>query len=425
MGRTFRHTAVTFVLATVVTALSAQTPQRQLTVDAIYHPERRVDFSGVPAPDLTWLDDETYVTTRGGGRGVEWIRVAADSGSAAPLFDPAQMEAALASVQGVSRDEAARLARSTDLTFDTGRAGVLLTIVDDLYYYDIARRRASRLTTAAGVEEEATFSPDGRWVAFVRANNLFVVDIASRRERAITRDGSAEILNGKLDWLYQEEIYGRGRFRAYWWSPDSTSLAFLQLNERPVPEYTVVNHLPYRPELEVTDYPKAGDPNPGVKLGIGRVAGGDPRWVDAAAYAKTDFLIVNVDWTPDSKQVIHQVQDREQTWLDLNLADASSGRARRLLRETTKAWVNENGNPVWLKDGSFLWLSERSGFKHLYQFKTDGTLVRQVTTGRWDVRSLYGVDERNGLVYFPSSERSAIGTDVYRIKLDGTGMTRL
>ena len=412
-------------MAGIVAALSAQTPQRQLTVDAIYHPERRVDFSGVPGPDITWLDDATYVTTRRGGRGVEWIRVTADSGAAAPLFDPAQMESALASVQGVSPDEAGRMARSSDLTFDTAHTGVLLTIVDDLYYYDVNGRRASRLTTAAGVEEEATFSPDGRSVAFVRANNLFVVDVASRRERALTRDGSPEILNGKLDWLYQEEIYGRGRFRAYWWSPDSTSVAFLQLDERPVPEYTVVNHLPYRPELEVTDYPKAGDPNPTVKLGIGRVAGGDPRWVDTSAYARTEFLIVNVGWTPDSTQVVHQVQDREQTWLDLNLADASSGRPRRVLRETTKAWVNENGNPIWLRDGSFLWASERSGFKHLYQYAVDGTLHRQVTNGRWEVRTIYGVDETNGVVYFTAPERHAISTDIYRARLDGSGMTRV
>jgi len=425
MTRAFRSTAIALVLAIAGTAISAQGPQRQLTVDAIYHPERRVDFSGIPAPDITWLDDAAYVTTRRGARGVEWIRVAADSGTATPLFDQAQMEAALAAVQGVSRDEAGRMARSTDLTFNTPRTGVLLTIVDDLYYYDITGRRASRLTTAAGVEEEATFSPDGRTVAFVRANNLIVVDIASRRERAITRDGSAEILNGKLDWLYQEEIYGRGRFRAYWWSPDSASLAFLQLNERPVPEYTVVNHLPYRPELEVTDYPKAGDPNPTVKLGIGRIAGGDPRWVDVDAYARSEFLIVNVDWTPDSKQVVHQVQDREQTWLDLNLADASTGRTRRVLRETTKAWVSENGNPIWLRDGSFLWASERNGFRHLYHYAVDGTLRRQVTSGRWEVRTIYGVDETNGAVYFSAPERHSISTDIYRARLDGSGMTRV
>jgi dipeptidyl-peptidase-4 len=425
MMRILRMSVLAVACAGLGITLGAQTPQRQLTVDAIYHPERRVDFSGVPAPDITWLDDTTYVTTRRAARGVEWVRVTADTGAATPLFDHEQMQKALASLRGVASDEAGRLARSNELTFNAAHTGVLLTIVDDLYYYDIPARRAARLTTADGVEEEATFSPDGRFVAFVRANNLHVVDVAGSRERAITTDGSHEILNGKLDWLYQEEIYGRGRFRAYWWSPDSGSVAFLQLNEKPVPEYTIVDHLPYRPALEVTDYPKAGDPNPIVRLGVGRVSGGDVRWVDTAAYAKTEILIVNVDWSPDSKQVVHQVQDREQTWLDLNLGDASTGRPRRVLRETTKAWVNENGNPIWLKDGSFLWASERSGFKHLYHYGVDGTLRRQVTTGRWEVRSIYGVDEASGFVYFTAPERHPISTDIYRARLDGGALTRL
>ena len=102
----------------------------------------------------------------------------------------------------------------------------------------------------------------------MRGNNLHTVDIAGRQERALTTDGSSYLLNGKLDWLYQEEIYGRGRFRGYWWSPDSTRIAFLQLDERPVPEYTVADDIPYRQSVEVTDYPKAGDPNPLVKLGV-------------------------------------------------------------------------------------------------------------------------------------------------------------
>src|SRR5688500_5794527 len=371
---------------------AAQSPQRLLTVDAIYHPERRVDFTGSPAADITWLDASTYLTSRREGRGVQWIKVDSASGRTAPLFDTARLEAALAALPGVTRDEASLVARSNDVTFNPAHGGALVTIADDLYAYDFGADKATRLTVGAGTEEEATFSPDGRVVAFIRANNLHVVDIATQKELSLTTDGSAEILNGKLDWLYQEEIYGRGRFRAYWWSPDSSRLAFLQLNERPVPEYTVVDHIPYRPAVEITDYPKAGDPNPTVRLGIARVAGGEPAWVDLAAYSALEFLIVNVGWTPDSRQVVHQVQDREQTWLDLNLADASRGTTRRVLRETTKAWVNENGNPVWLDDGSFLWLSERSGFKHLYQYKPDGTQLRQITSGRWDVRTFYGID---------------------------------
>ena len=425
MARASRTPVLLLVFAALCATLGAQAPPRRLTVDEIYHPQRRVDFSGAPSTDITWVDASTYAVPARQGRGVEWQKVDAVSGRATPLFDADRMEMALAALPGVTREESALLARSGDLTFNPARTVALLTIDDDLYVYDFASGAATRLTTGAGTEEEATFSPDGRRVAFVRGHNLFVVSVGSREERALTTDGSPEILNGKLDWLYQEEIYGRGRFRAYWWSPDSSHLAFLQLNERPVPEYTVVDHIPYRPILEVTDYPKAGDPNPTVRVGIAGAAGGAVRWVDLGEYGNSDILVVNVDWTPDSRGVIHQVQDREQTWLDLKVADASTGAPRRVLRETTKAWVNENGNPVWLQDGSFLWLSERSGFKHVYHYRPDGTQVRQVTTGPWEVRSLYGVDRANGLVYFTANERSGIDTDIYRVRLDGSAFQRV
>ena len=257
----------------------------------------------------------------------------------------------------------------------------------------------------------------------------YAVDVSGSRERALTSDGNKELFNGQLDWLYQEEVYGRGNFQGFWWSPDSSRVAFLRLDERPVPEYTVTDHIPYRPELEVTDYPKAGDPNPLVRLGIVAADGGAVTWTDANRYASAEPLIVEVSWTPDSRYVEHQVQDREQTWLDMNLADVSNGRTRTLLRETTKAWVNNLGSPVWLKDGSFLWLSERTGFKHLYRYRDRGTgeatLVGAVTSGRWDVKTFHGVDEAKGLVYFSSPEPSALDLQVYRIGLDGSNRTRL
>jgi len=419
-----KRTALCLGVLGMTATLAAQS-KGLLTVDSIYHPDRRANFSGAPQSDLTWLDAATYVVFQQSGSRYEWLKVDAASGKTSPLFDADKMETALASLPGVTRTEAGLIARSSELTFNPARSGAVVTIDDDLYFYDVPAAKASRLTSTSGTEEEATFSPDGQFIAFVRANNLYAVDLATQKERALTSDGGREILNGKLDWLYQEEIYGRDRFRGYWWSPDSARVAFLQLDERSVPEYTVVDHIPYRPTLEVTDYPKAGDPNPAVKLGVAKVSGGTPVWIDLAAYASADPLIVNVDWTPDARHVVNQIQDREQTWLDLNLADADTGRVRTLLRETTKAWVNENGNPVWLKDGSFLWFSERSGFKHLYRVGASGAVLNQVTSGRWDVRTFYGVDQGEGLLYFAASERSPLGTDIYRIKIDGSGLTRL
>ncbi|MBI4887775.1 MAG: S9 family peptidase [Acidobacteria bacterium] len=412
-------------LAALPPAVSAQATRRTLTLDAIYDPDLRVDFSGAPATNPRWIDNDTWLQVRRVNGRPEWLRVDAVSGASSALFDPARMEAALAAIPGVAPEEAAARVRANDLVFNPRWTGALLDVHQDLFFYDFARGTATRLTMVSGPEEEATFSPDGARVAFVRANNLYVVDLGTQKEVALTTDGSRELLNGKLDWLYQEEIYGRGRFRGYWWSPDSSRLAFLQLDERPVPEYTVVDDLTYRPVVEVTDYPKAGDPNPLVRLGVVRVSGDAPVWLQLDAYAADEILIVDVDWVPDSKGVAFQVQDREQTWLDLNLGDVSSGGRTRVLRETTPAWVNANGSPTWLKDRSFLWFSERGGFKHLYRYGRDGTLLGRVTDGRWDVRTLYGVDEERRFVYFDAGIRRHIDTDLYRIGLDGQNLTRL
>ena len=426
MAPAFRLLACVCLAAAALASVTlAQAPPRELTVDVIYDPEARVDFSGAPPTNLRWMDEAKYLQMRRAGRRVEWLVADAATGQTSPLFDAERMEDALAALPGMTREIAEEHARSDDLTFNPSRTAALITIDDDLYFYDFSAGRATRLTSTAGAEEEATFSPNGRAVAFVRANNLHTVDVGSRQERALTNDGASYLLNGKLDWLYQEEIYGRGRFRGYWWSPDSTRLAFLQLDERPVPEYAVADDIPYRQTVEVTDYPKAGDPNPLVKLGVVPAAGGAVAWVEGRDYLPADMLIVDVDWAPNSRGVVYQVQDREQTWLDVNVAEPASGDSRRLFRETTKAWVNANGSPTWLKDGSFLWLSERSGFKHLYHYRADGTLVRQVTDGRWEIRSLYGVDEAKGLVYFDAGARRHIDTDIFRIGLNGGGMTRV
>jgi dipeptidyl-peptidase-4 len=414
----------TLIALSLCVALPALGQQRSLSVDLIYHPDRRVDFGGAPATDMTWLDASNYVVASRARQPVEWLKVNAVTGQSTRLYDPSALEKALAAVQGLDKEDVAGIVRSGGLALNSEATAGLLAAGDDLFVFEFASGRLDRLTTKSGAEEEATFSPDGRSVAFVRGNNLHVVGVRDRKEKQLTKDGGPQILNGKLDWLYQEEIYGRGRFRSYWWSPDSSKLAFLRLDETLVPEYTVADEIPYRPRLEVTDYPKAGDPNPLVALGVAGIGGGI-EWIELDKYKSSEFLIVDVDWTTDSKHVVHQVQNREQTWLDLNLSDSSSGKTRTLFRETTKAWVDPYGSAQWLKDGSFLWLSARNGFKHVYHYGGDGVLKRQVTTGPWEVRALYGVDQASGLVYFTSPERSSTDVDIYRVALDGSRKTRL
>ena len=428
MNRWLRHRAAA-ALAGLLLAGSAAAQQRLLTIDEIYHPDRRVDFGGDVPAGLAWISDTHYVQVeRGAGGAANLQAVDAATGAAAPLLDAAALERALAGLPGMSAGAARRAVRDPRFTWNGDYTAAVMRISNDLYYVD--RRsaddpRVRRLTRGPAAESMPAFSPDGRMVAFVRGHDLAVVDVDTGREWALTEGGEGgRLLNGELDWVYQEEIYGRGNFKGFWWSPDSSRIAYLETDESPVEAFTVVDHLPYRLRLEQTRYPKAGDRNPLVRLGVVPAAGGDTVWADLDRYTPTDMLLVSVGWTPGG-EVVFQVQNREQTWLDLNRADPATGAATRLFRETSPAWVAVHGAPLWLEDGTFLWLSERTGWKHLYHYAADGALVRQVTDGEWELRTLHGVDEEAGRAYFSGTRRSPIGSDVYRVDLDGGNLTRL
>jgi dipeptidyl-peptidase-4 len=427
--------AAALLLLLAVSALAQDvktTPQpkptiRELTLENVFDPKQRVSFGGTPQFGFTWLDDKTFAWPRTEeGKVVEQAVIESETGSKRVLFNAAKLEAAAKKVTGVSAEEAANFAKQRGWTFSPNKKSVLLTINNDIYLYTFDSDSMTRLTSTPGEKEEVAFSPDGRMVSFVRENNIYVVDVAAQRQRQLTTDGTADIQNGILDWVYQEEVYGRGNFRAYWWSPDSSRITYLQLDERPVKHFAVVDHIPYQQNVESELYPKAGAPNPIAKLFVVNAGGSAPREISTESYSGADFLIVLVDWAPDSSKVIYQIQNREQTWLDLNAADVRGGAApKTLLRDATKAWVEPTDNPVWLKDGSFLWLSERTGFKHLYQYAADGKLIRQITNGPWEVRTLHGIDPANDWIYFSGTERSVLGSDIYRIHLDGTGIKRL
>jgi dipeptidyl-peptidase 4 len=419
------------LLATVFLALATQSLKAQnklLTIDDIFDPVKKVNFNGTTTT-IRWLKDGNHylLTNEASRRDVPRLqKVNAATGEAVPFFDAAKMQAAFAALPGVTAENAKQLANRGNYDLNPAETAVLINWSNDLFYYEFGSERAIRLTNGPEEEVGAEFSPDGRMVSFVRGNNLYVEDLSmQRRERALTSDGSEKILNGRLDWVYQEELYGRGNFGAYWWSPDSTTIAFLRFDENPVPEFTVVDHIPYNQNVEITPYPKAGDPNPIVKLGIVSAAGGDIRWVDTFKYQPADLLISRVAWSPDSKKLVYQAQNREQTFLDVNFADSHDGKSTNVIHETSKAWVAINEDPIWLKDGSFIWASERNGWEHLYQYSADGKLLRQITDGKWEVRSIEGVDEGNGYIYFTATEHSHIAPNGYRVKLDGTGLTRL
>ncbi len=401
-------------------------PGKRLTLEDLYHPDQKVDFSGRPPTNLRWIDAGRYLQSRRNPdtRETEWVLVEADTGAMQPFLDTSKAKKAIAAIPGVDEGRVARLLSPDAERLSPARDALLVTIARDLWVVRFDSETALRITSTPEVdEEEAAFSPDGKRVAFVADNDLFVGDAVAGGATRLTNDGSENVLNGKLDWIYQEEIYGRGTFRSFWWSPDSRNIAFLRLDQTGVPLYTLVDDTRHDFKVETSPYPRPGETNPSVRLRIAGASSGEVRDVDLTAYAQFEPLVVDVSWSPDNR-LVYQVQDREQVWLELRLCAADASGDTLLVRETTPAWVERTDSPTWLADGTFLWFSERSGWKHLYRYR-GATCLGPVTQGEWEVRDLHGVDEARSLVYFSGTERSHIGSDVYLIGLDGRGLRRL
>jgi dipeptidyl-peptidase-4 len=426
---------------------------KPITFETVHGPHK-VDFGGSPVSGLAWLQDgEHYLQVRDG----RLYKVHAASGRSSLYIDPNKLAEGLMHVPAMTKKDAESLSQRTSFQMSPDHAAVLLDYESDLYYATIDGATAVRLTSSPGREKYAAFDPQGRFVAFVRDSNLYVVDIATQTERALTTDGGGTIRNGEADWVYYEEVFSR-RWKVFWWSPDSSCIAFYRTDDAPVPRFTVVNNVPQQQQVETTAYPRAGEPNPTVTLGIVSVAGGPVRWADLDAYSEGAFLITGAGWLPDSEKVYFFVQDRAQTWLDINTVSKDGGAPKRLLRETTKAWVEPPDTLCFLADGSrvadvspvirgrdaldtkeqgqdalvtsvgdasFLLSSERTGWKHLYLYDKEAKLKHAVTSGEWEARKVHYVDERNGWVYFTGTLDSHIAENLYRAKLDGSAIERL
>ncbi len=414
-----------FIGGAVLLSGLATAQQKKLSLEEIYSPDReaRVDFDGSP-PQVRWLDEARYLE-RAEGESEPWYVVDAKSGERRVFFGSAAMEKALLELPGIADEDAKALSLSTSLELTEDGQSLLLNHANDLFVYDLEKERAARITHDPDPEVGAEWSPDRRFVSFVRGHDVYLVDVGSGRERRLTEGGNSELLYGRLDWVYQEEIYGRGNFKGYWWSPDSSHIALLRLDESPVREFTVIDHIPTELEREVTNYPKAGSPNPKVALGVIPAAGGETVWLDTRRWEPIEHLIVRVAWHPDGERLYFQLQDREQRWLELISADPATGETEVVLREESPAFVQVNGEPIWLDDGTFLWLSERSGFKHLYHYEANGELLRQLTRGEWEIANVEGVDENGGRVYFSGTADGPTEQHVYRVSLTGGDIERL
>ena len=395
---------------------------KRITYDAVTKSEIPT-FSGWHVGNLQWLDGEAYLESKQG----RLHRVNAVTGRSEPFeIDSEAMAAALMAIPAISERTARNWAESAWFRMDPQRSGAIFDHENDLYYATFDGSHAIRLTSTPQREELATFSPDGRFVAFVLDNDLHVVDVATGSDRALTTGGGETLRNGKADWVYFEELFGRS-WRAYWWSPDSTRLAFLQTDSSDVPQFTLVHDGEYEQEVERAAYPKPGQPNPRVRLGFVTIAGGSPAFADfSSMYDANSVLVSGVGWYPDGRNAYCFVQDRAQTWLDVCKIGSRGGTPTRLLRDRTQAWIESPGELRFLADGSFIMTSPRTGWTHLYRYDEDGNETGAITSGEWDVRGLTHLDESGGRLYFTATKDNPLATNLYRCRLDdGSELQRL
>jgi dipeptidyl-peptidase 4 len=419
------------VILSATLGMSAAIAQTRppLTVDWIFGDEGR----GVSTlPSTTWLADGSLLFYDGrkpqSQRAFERLDPA--SGARRPAFD---LAAALASLNALLPSADAQPTLEWPHSFDpTGRRAVY-ELKGDLFLLDVAAARFSRLTRTDAEEKSPSFSPDGKRLAFVRANDIYVFDLDKMAETRATYDGSETTLNGTLSWVYWEEVFGR-RDIGYWWSPDSSALAYLQTDESQLPVSYFTDFQPDTPRVIKQRYPRAGEINPRVRVGIVEIGRKISKWVRITD--RPFEYILRVKWLPDGNRLSVQTLTRDQRLLGLYFAHRRTGWATRILTETDPGWINSHDDLHFLKDGRhFLWASEKDDYYHLYLYSMDGKLINQVTRGQWAAASsggaswvkqaVAGIDEANGWIYFMAMERSSVDRDLYRIKLDGSGMTRL
>ena len=289
----------------------------------------------------------------------------------------------------------------------------------DYYLYNTATKEISKLFEQV---QEPTFSPDGTKIGYAKSNDLFVLDLLTKKTTQITSDGKKNaIINGITDWVYEEEF---AFVRAFDWSADSKKIAFIRFDESEVPEFSMnIYKKDLYPTVETFKYPKAGEKNATVSLFVYDLAAASSKGINLGNYS--DFYIARMKWTNDANVLCAQVLNRHQDNLDLIFVDGTTGNAKVVMNEKDAAYVDVTDNLTFLKDNSFIWTSEKDGYNHIYLYDKNGKLKNQVTKGNWEVTSYYGFDEKAKTVYFQSTENGSTVRDVYKIALDGKNKVKL
>jgi len=391
--------------------------------------------TGFPPHDSVWSPDGRLLTFMAGdaqiGQPGDIVAIDAATGKGSVLASAEQLSRlGSAEINEKDRDHRSRYSMSSFLWADDSKH-LLLDQGGRLWLYDIAAGTGTLVVdTGAGSGDDPKFSPDAKSVSYLRNHNLYVHPVAATgaKETALTADAAPTLLNGEVDWVYLEELDVRSN---YFWSPDSSAIAYLQADEAKVPEYPITDFVPTHATIDQQRYPQPGDPNPAVRIGIVQVSGGPTRWIELPFSPGNDY-IPRFGWV-DAHTVYIETERRDQKTRSLFLADARTGQVREVYTDTDPKYLNFDYDVTMLTHGRFVTSSWRDGFTHLYLYKFDerqplagpATLVRKLTAGDYDVTSVEGFDAKADTLFYISNQGDPLDANLWQVKLSGGAPAKL
>ena len=350
-----------------------------------------------------------------------------DSGKTQLLVDSLALMAGKAeklSDEEKARRERARISSLSGIVsyqFSDDGKNLLFPLSGELYSYQLAQQQTQQLTDGEGFATDPKFSPLGRYVSFVRERNLWLIDRNNGKTRQLTSKDSDTVAWGMAEFVAQEEMH---RLSGYWWSPQDDAIVAARFDEAPVPIAKRSEIYADRTDVISQRYPAAGENNVLIELYIVDPSGKQaPKKLELGD--EKDIYIARVNWLKDGSGVLVQRQDRKQQRLDLIYYPREGGKGKLLLSEKSSTWVNLNEDMRTLKDGRFIWASERSGFKHLYLYSADAKLLDTITQGPWQVDEVTAVDEKRGQIYFTASKQDVIEKQLYRVGFNGGAVSKV
>ncbi len=429
-------------------ALFAQTaaPPKELTIEAIF---AEGGLTGRAPETIKWSPDGTKVSfvqrDDSGDHGELWY-VDTTTGEKKVLVSEiklAQLSPPLSKIKDEREKERVTRYHVAAYIWSPDSKHLLFDSQGQLWYFDLGTGTGVQLTASSDPSDDPKFSPDGKRLAYVRKHNLYVHPVSGEQgEYQLTRDENKDkdkkdkrdekednILNGEVDWVYAEELSVRSN---YFWSPDGHDILYLQMDETRVPTYPITDWMPTHPKVDAEKYPKAGDPNPAVRLGVVGSGGGKTRWIKLTD--DEDTYVPRFGWIREG-WAWAEVLNRKQDTMDLYFIETKSGKTRKVLTESIPdAWINVNDDFHILKSGDrFLWTSWRDGHTHIYLYSfdkqdplsADAKLDRQLESGDYEVIEVSGVDDQSGTVFFTANKGDPRREQLFSVKVDGSGMAAL